>query len=66
MNTKTEQKSTARRDETIPEQGINASGASHSGSQTFHNDSPKFREVILRQYEASFRTDGWLHSGLND
>lgn len=66
MKTTTEQKPISRQDETIPEQAIKAPAAAHSDSQSFQDDSTKFREDILRRYGVPFGIDGWLHGGLNE
>jgi hypothetical protein len=62
----TEQQPVLPPDATIPEQVIESAGAAHSDPRTFQDDSTKFHEDALRQYAATFRTEGWLHSGLND
>jgi hypothetical protein len=51
---------------TILERAPAAGGAVHSDPQANLDDSTQFREDILRRYEAPFRFEGWLHSGLND
>ena len=65
MKTTTEQQPITSLGETIPKPNIEPKAA-HSESQAFPGDSAKLSQGILRQYEALFGADRWLHSGLND
>jgi hypothetical protein len=62
----TEQESIIQHGKITPEQNRQGLVANHSEPQTFQDESRNFREDILQLSTASFRIEGWDHSGLNE